>query len=108
MLVDKEYECDKCGIVTILQQHNQISKKCPQCKSKNFERRISSPALAKLNEPRTIGALIDQNNKKNPLTREKTFGPDMQKKLDAQERFNKINNMSPEQKKKWIETGKGL
>lgn len=108
MLVDKEYECDKCGVFSILQEHNQISKKCPKCKSKNFERRISSPAVSKLNDPRTIGSLIDRNNKRNPLSREKAFGVDAEKKLAAKDKFEKINRMSPEQKQKWIETGKGL
>lgn len=106
MLVVKEYLCDNCGNVEFLQSHKEIYKKCPNCKSKNIERTISSPIVAKDAAPRTIGSQIELNNKRNPLSREKTFGVDAEKKLENQSRLKKIANLNPEQMKKFIEDGK--
>jgi len=103
-LVTKEYNCPNCGDIEIFQTHTEISKKCPTCKAK-IERVISRPLVAKDGGPRTIGSQIDLNNKRNPLSREKAFGVGAEKKLEAQSRMKKIQRMTPEQKKKFIETG---
>lgn len=106
MLVIKEYECDNCGIIEDLQAHDKTHKKCWKCGSKKLERLISKPLISKDGGPRTIGSLIDQNNRRNPLSRERAFGPDAEKKIKAQERMKKIQNLdTPEKMNKFIRDG---
>lgn len=107
-IVIKEYECENCGIFECYQQHTSQLKKCPTCKSKNIERLISAPIVAKDAAPRTVGSLIDKNNKKNPLSREKQFGEISEKKLDRGSKIQKIARMTPEQQNTYIRTGKGV
>lgn len=106
MMVIKEYECEKCGLLEDLQSHSEVHSKCWICGSKNIERLISKPLISKDGGPRTIGSQIDLNNKRNPLTRERAFGPDAEKKLKAQERMKKIQNLdTPEKMNKFIRDG---
>lgn len=105
MLVIKEYECENCGRFEELQKHSSMFKKCPKCKSKNIERLISKPLVAKDNEPKTVGSMIERNNKRNPLTREKVFGVDAEKKLAEESKMKKLANMTPEQTKRYVEDG---
>jgi len=107
-LVTKEYNCVNCGDFEVMQQHKEQLKKCPTCKSKEIERLISAPLVAKDGAPRTVGSLIDKNNKKNPLTREKQFGEISEKKLDRGSKIQKIARMTPEQQNTYIRTGKGV
>ncbi len=104
-LVIKEYFCENCGDFEDLQQHNKMHTRCPKCDSAEIERLISKPIVAKDGGPRTIGSQIELNNKRNPLTREKIFGPDAEKKMKQREKMEKLQNMSTEQKNKYIETG---
>lgn len=106
MIVIKNYRCPKCGEYEVDENHNETHKKCKICKKEKVERLLTAPIVAKDGEPRTVGSLIDRNNKRNPLTREKQFGDLNSKKLEKQSRFNKINKLSPEQKKTFIETGR--
>lgn len=104
MLVTKEYLCENCGEIEIVQSHKQTSKKCPTCKAK-IERVISAPIISKLNEPRTIGAQLDLNNKKNPLSREKALGVGKQKKLEKESRMKKISKLTPSGMKRFLNDG---
>ena len=104
-LVFKEYMCENCNIIEILQPHNKTSKKCPDCGA-GIERLISSPIISMLGGPRTVGAQIDINNSKNPLAREKAMGDITQKKLEGEAKFRKLANATPAQKKRYIEEGK--
>lgn len=104
-LVTKEYRCETCGEFELLQSHTDVLNRCPVCNSIELERVLSAPVVAKDGAPRTIGSQIELNNKRNPLSREKAFGPDADKKLKARERMKKIQNMTPEQTKKFIEKG---
>ena len=106
-IVTKEYSCEKCGIISCEQHHEETTEVCWKCGGE-IEQYISAPLVAKLGGPRTVGSLIEQNNKNNPLTREKKFGVGAEKKLAQKEKLAKIARMTPEQKKKYIETGKGL
>lgn len=102
--VTKTYECPKCGDIEIFQSHKTTSKKCPTCKSK-IERVITAPAVAKDGNPRTFGSMIERNNKRNPLEREKVMGVNADKKLAAESKMRKLAKASPEQIKKYVETG---
>lgn len=102
--VIKTYECPKCGDIEITQSHNATSKKCPTCKSK-IERTITAPMIAKDAAPRTVGKLIEQNNKKNKLKREKVMEGISEKKLEKETHFRKLARATPGQKRRYIETG---
>jgi putative FmdB family regulatory protein len=106
-IVIKEYECPNCGLFEHAQQHTTQLKKCPTCKSKEIERMISAPIVAKDAAPKTVGSLIDRNNKRNPLTREKQFGEITEKKLDRGNKMQKIARMTPDQKRAYIDRGVG-
>lgn len=106
MIVIKTYRCDNCGEYEVPEHHNETHDICELCGQLPAERIITAPIVAKDGEPRTVGSLIERNNKRNPLTREKQFGDLTEKKLEKQSRFQKINKLSPEQKKKFIETGR--
>jgi putative FmdB family regulatory protein len=104
-IVTKEYNCQTCGEFELLQSHNDVLKRCPKCDSMEIERILSAPLVAKDGAPRTIGSQIDLNNKRNPLSREKAFGVGAEKKIKAKERMKKIQNLTPEQTRKFIERG---
>lgn len=103
-IVVKTYDCPKCGAIEITQKHTEQSKKCPTCKSE-IERTLSAPLVAKDAEPRTIGSLMEQNNKRNKYEREKVMGENTEKKLAKQTHVRKLANATPEQKKRYIERG---
>ena len=102
--VIKTYECPKCGDIEILQLHTEESKKCPTCKSK-IERVLTAPMLAKDGNPRTVGKLMEVNNKRNKRGREKAMGEINEQKLTKESHMTKLANASPPQKKRYIETG---
>lgn len=102
--VTKEYLCEKCGEIEFIQNHKEVYKKCPICKSP-IERLLSAAIIAKDGNPRTVGKLMEQNNKKNKLKREKVMGDITEKKLAKETHFRKLANASPAQKKRYIETG---
>lgn len=101
--VIKTYRCDNCGDIERFEEHTHISKKCWECKSSNIERIITPPIVSKNASPRTIGSLIERNNRRNPLSREKQFGQITEKKLAKENKLRKISKMTPEQKQKYIE-----
>lgn len=103
--VIKEYGCKSCGAkFEVLQRHDHVTKKCKFCKKK-VEQIISAPIISKLAGPRTIGSQVEQNNKRNPLTREKIFGVDAEKKAKARERMQKIQKLDANGMKNFIEKG---
>jgi putative FmdB family regulatory protein len=102
--VIKTYECPKCGDIEITQSHTTTSKKCPTCKSK-IERVLSAPMIAKDSAPKTVGTLMEQNNKKNKHKREKVMGEITEKKLEKESHMRKLANASPQQVKRYVETG---
>lgn len=102
--VIKTYDCPKCGGIEILQQHTEQSKKCPTCKSA-IERIISAPMLAKDSAPRTVGTMMERNNKRNKHGREQSMGKINEQKLSKESHMRKLANASPAAKKRYIETG---
>lgn len=101
--VIKNYECPKCGDIEITQLHKTISKKCPTCKSE-IERVLTAPLVAKDSSPKTVGGLIDLNNR-NKRRREKAMGDVTEKKLEKESHMRKLANASPQQVKRYVETG---
>lgn len=102
--VIKVYECPKCGDIEITQSHNATSKKCPTCKSK-IERVLSAPLIAKDAAPKTVGGLIDLNNRKKKHEREKAMGDITERKLEKESHMRKLANASPQQIKRYVEKG---
>lgn len=105
--VIKEYRCENCGDISKESHHDEVIEKCWVCGA-SLDQLICAPAIAKMGGPRTVGAMMEQNNKRNPLTREKHFGVGAEKKMAQEAKLKKIAKMTPEQKKKYIETGRGL
>lgn len=105
MLVIKQYSCETCGELECLQSHKEVFSRCPKCDSIEIER-VISPSLVVDKTPRTVGSMIEHNNRKNPLTREKIFGVGAEKKIKDQEKAKKIAALSPEGKIKYINEGK--
>jgi putative FmdB family regulatory protein len=107
--VIKEYECEDCGPFEVETKHDRQCRKCPKCKSTKIERLISRPVISKMSGARTIGSLIEENNRKNPLTREKVMGQsesEHTKKSAEAQKMRKLATMTPEQTEKYIHTGK--
>lgn len=106
-IVIKEFHCEKCdNTFEDHVKHTVRSKKCPTCKTK-CESLISLPSISKMGGPRTVGALMEQNNKKNPLSKEKALGSKEDlKKMEHQKHMKDLARMTPEQTKRYIETGK--
>ena len=102
--VTKEYLCEKCGEVEFIQNHKEIYKKCPICKSP-VERLLSPAIVAKDNTPRTVGSLIAHNNRANKYKREKIMDGVTEEKLRKESHFRKLANATPAQKKRYIEKG---
>lgn len=103
--VTKEYLCEKCGEIEFIQNHKEIYKKCPRCKS-SIERLLSAAVIAKDGNPRTVGKQIEINNKKNKYAREKAMGGEAaEKKLAAETKWKKLYNATPEQKQRYINDG---
>ncbi len=104
MLVIKQYFCETCGGFEELQNHKEIHSRCPKCDSLEIER-VITPSLVVDKTPRTVGSMIEQNNRRNPLTREKLFGVGAEKKIKAQEKMKKISELSPQGIKSYVEKG---
>lgn len=102
--VVKTYECPKCGDIEILQLHTEESKKCPTCKSE-IERVLTAPMLAKDSAPRTVGTMMERNNKRNKHGREQALKGISEQKLAKESHMTKLANASPAAKKRYIETG---
>ena len=92
-IVIKEYNCSKCGDLEIAQSHLETSTICPDCGSE-IDRVLSAPLFVKDGSPKTVGGLLDKNNKRNPLEREKIMGNITEKKLAAESRSHKLATAS--------------
>lgn len=108
-IVTKEYLCTSCEKEFEIDiQHDKNRKKCIHCGKHTLERIISCPIISKVGGPRTLGTLMEKNNKNNPLSREKAVGSENDEKFKWQQKVEKLKRMSPDQKEKYIRTGKGV
>ena len=108
-----DYECSECGYYKEVFQ--KFSEKplvrCPKCKKHKFRRVIlSAPHVSVKGEPTTIQHLADRNPQKlGKYELESKMQADnidkVKKDREANQLRNKINKMTPSQKKKYIEKG---
>ena len=108
-----DYECSEGGYYEEVFQ--KFSEKplvrCPQCKKHKFRRVIlSAPHISVKGEPATIQHLADRNTQKmGRYELESKMQQDNMEKVKKDRETNvlrdKINKMTPAQKKKYIEKG---
>lgn len=107
-----DYECSKCGHKEeIFHGYNEKVTKCPSCGKKKFRIVILSSPYCTVKEIKTVGQLADSNWKKmGTYEREKKMLEDgVKETLEKREKakfVNKVSNMTPEQKTKYIVEGK--
>ena len=108
-----DYECSQCSYYEEVFQ--KFSEKplvrCPQCKKHKFRRVIlSAPHISVKGEPATIQHLADRNTQKmGRYELESKMQQDNMEKVKKDRETNvlrnKINKITPAQKKKYIEKG---
>ena len=108
-----DYECSECGHIEELFQ--KFSEKeintCPECGSNTYRRVILQAPLSFIKgEPTTVRHLADRNTQKmghyELQDRRKADNMDVHKKnKEANAIRNKINKMTPQQKRNYIENG---
>ena len=107
-----DYGCHACGkILEDVKQsiHDEALKKCPSCGKNSLERVPYGGLGAFVKDAKTIGQVADKNwsnmgsYKRSEIeAKNKTNAADAAKKAERKE----INNMSAEQKQRYIMTGK--
>lgn len=108
-----DYECSDCQHQEeVFQRFSETPlSECPSCKQPSFRRVILHPPLAFIKgEARTVGQLADRNSKKlGRYEREDREEADNMKAhnegREASALRRKINKMTPDQQKKYIERG---
>ena len=108
-----DYECGQCNhSFSVVQSIKEDElKRCPECNKNHLQRVMLSPPLFFVKgEPTTIGQLADRNTKKmgSYELENKRREDDMEthnKHREVRAKRHKINQMTPEQKKKWIMKG---
>jgi len=108
-----DYECSECGHLEEMFQ--KFSEKevntCPECASSTYGRVIlHAPFSFVKGEPTTVQQLADRNTQKmghyELQDRRKADNMDVHKKnKEANAIRNKINKMTPQQKRNYIENG---
>jgi putative FmdB family regulatory protein len=112
-----DYECSNCSATLEDVQQSIKDKpltKCEECGHKTLERLITGGIMIAVKEVKTIGQLIDKNNRVNrgmfneKAAKEKEENPEPEKpwwKKRNNTSDAKINSMTPERKHKWIMEG---
>lgn len=106
-----DYGCHNCGeILEDVQQsiHDEALKKCPSCGKNALERVPYGGLGAFVKDAKTIGQIADKNwsnmgSYKRSEVEEKNKSKSASK--EKREQLRKINNMTSEQKQKYIITG---
>jgi putative FmdB family regulatory protein len=110
-----DYECENCNhkLIDIYQPFDSDSlTKCENCGQNSLRRIIYCPYISVKGEIKTIGQLAESNSKKmgKTLVEEKTLKDKENKKQalkDAKKELrSKINKMSSDQTRRYIEDGK--
>ena len=117
------FKCEECEheieVEQSIKKPTPNRKKCPLCKKNKLSRVLFSPHV--YNKPGddniTVGLLADRNterlssDQKESIERKNKTGPKKDKKKGnnfwdtSKENLKKISDMSPEKKKRYIETG---
>ena len=108
-----DYECSECGhLEEIFQKFSEEQiDTCPECGSNTYRRVILQAPLGFIKgEPTTVRHLADRNTQKmghyELQDRRKADNMDVHKKnKEANAIRNKINKMTPQQKRNYIENG---
>jgi putative FmdB family regulatory protein len=108
-----DYECSECGhLEEIFQKFSEEQiDTCPACGSNTYRRVILQAPLGFIKgEPTTVRHLADRNTQKmghyELQDRRKADNMDVHKKnKEANASRNKINKMTPQQKRNYIENG---
>lgn len=107
-----DYGCHNCGeILEDIKQsiHDEALKKCPSCGQNTLERVPYGGLGAFVKDAKTIGQIADKNwSNMGSYKRSEIEAQNKDKSEAAQKRSERkaINNMSAEQKRKYIMTGK--
>lgn len=115
------YQCDneKCehSFEQIQRMADNALVKCPICKKKSLHRVFFSPIIFVKGEAKTIGQLADRNSKKMSTDEKQAIEAKYKKnkkevlgekpwyKQNQTKSTKQIANMTPEQKRKYIENG---
>ncbi len=113
-----DFECSVCGALDEIIQHVDApsEKDCPVCNEKGTFRKVflTAPTAFVKGEPTTIGQWADKNTKAMGKYEKqaKEIQDQAQKHMkvdnDKQTQMRAINRMTPEQKDRYIRTGKGV
>lgn len=111
-----DFECDQCGHSDeVFQKHTDPNtSKCPKCGEVSYNKIFINAPYCSVKEVKTIGQLADRNSKINrsQLNEQKAMKEELKPKQEApwyydkEVPYSKINNMTKEQKKKYIMEGK--
>jgi putative FmdB family regulatory protein len=110
-----DYECENCKhkLIDVYQSFDSESlTKCEKCGQNSLNKVIYCPYISIKGEVKTVGQLAESNSKKmgKALVEEKTLKDKEEKKQalkDAKKEMrSKINKMSSEQTRRYIEDGK--
>lgn len=101
-----EYKCNNCNFEFELFQNlkDPVKRKCQSCGKKSLERLISV-CSGFVKEIKTLGQLAEKNTK---MLGSKLDTPEEKLKIERKEKnreYNKLNKMTPEQQRRWIENG---
>ncbi len=112
-----DFECEPCSYYTeVFQNINDPSiLKCPICEQETLKKVFISPPMGFVRgEARTIGHQAERNTEKmgSYELQEKRAEDKKSRELNAKQKakrsqHQKINAMTPEQKVRYIKTGKG-
>lgn len=110
----RTYECKECEYSEDLSESIHVIptvKKCPNCEKEAFRVVILNCPRLTVNEVKTVGQLAEKNWKKmGHYEREEKMEADGHnatlRRREKQREVNEINKLTPEQKTKYIMTGK--
>ena len=113
-----DYECESCKhqLLDVQQSiKDDALTKCPNCNNDTLSRIITGGlGFTYKSEPTTIGQLAERNYKSahdnGQVPMSYTHKPNLHKKLERVKkrnaRYQKIKNMDPKDRQKWIREGK--
>ncbi len=107
-----DYYCPSCGFSEDIFHsiHKEALTECPQCKENTLKRGVHAPHISIVGEPTTIGSLGERNwEKKGRYEKDSIIEKDnliqKQEILEERKKVHKINSMTKEQQKEYIEHG---
>lgn len=113
------YECNSCNFAVEIVQgyHDPPLLHCDNCNSDNLRRCITSPIVFIRNPPKTLGHLASRNREKMgkyeleakeqllPEHKRENYKPEIPWWRKDNKVDTSLSNLTPEQTKKYVETG---